>query len=94
MYCRSVIGSRFDQLFISVIHLQAAAGSGGAALRSGGEGEGGAGAEERDQLGQTGSPAAPGAQRGNREREEPAEIRRGGAGAGDDVVKACGKTFT
>lgn len=67
---------------------QAAAGSGGAALRSGGEGEGGGGAEERDQLGQAGSSATPRASRGNREREEPAEIRRGGAGTGRRVQPA------
>lgn len=41
-----------------VFSWQAAAGSRGAALRPGGEGEGGGGAEERDQLGQGGSSAA------------------------------------
>lgn len=41
-----------------VFSWQAAAGSRGAALRPGGEGEGGGGAEERDQFGQGGSSAA------------------------------------
>lgn len=61
---------------------QAAEGAGGAALRPGGEGEGGGGAEERDRLGQEGGASSSGAAGGNREREEPAEIRGGGAGAG------------
>ncbi|KAF1371510.1 hypothetical protein PFLUV_G00277530, partial [Perca fluviatilis] len=60
----------------------AAEGPGGAAQRSGGEGESGGEAAERDRLGQTGSSAAARAARGNGEREEPAELRRGGAGTG------------
>lgn len=61
---------------------QAAQSAGGAALRSGGEGEGGGGAEERDRLGQDGGASAARAPRGDGERKEPTEVRRGGAGAG------------
>lgn len=68
--------------------LQAAEGSGGAALRSGGEGEGGGGAEERNRLGQEGGPSPEGTSGGSRERKEPADIRGAGAGAGSPAGAA------
>ncbi len=72
----------FCDLLCVVFFTQATDRSGGASLSGGGEGKPGAEDEGRDQRCQTRSTETEGAPRGNCERAEPTEIRRGGAGAG------------